>query len=140
MRLSDGEYNANSRAEAVDRNSGLVEEAVEAIVRRAEEVTGKKSVGADVRAMLMRRLDEWRAHADGLAGGGRLGYKDRKDGVTKGLLQPPGLGGWEDFTCLNSLRDVEPTVSLVLSDGGLDDGPPEGPAPAGSVVSEGAGA
>ena len=140
VRLSDGEYNANSRAEAVDRNSGLVEEAVEAIVRRAEEVTGKKSVGADVRAMLMRRLDEWRAHADGLSGGGRLGYKDRKDGVTKGLLQPPGPGGWDDFTCLNSLRDVEPTVSLVLSDGGLDDGPPEGPAPAGSAVSEGAGA
>ncbi len=132
VRLADEEYNENSRAEAVDRNSQLVKEAVEGIVRRAEEVTGSKDVGEDVRAMLTRRLDEWRARADALVGGGRLGYKDRKDGVTRGLLRPPGPGEWDDFTCLNSLRDVEPTVSLVLSEGGLDDDAPAG--------SEGAGA
>ncbi len=124
VRLGGGEYNANQKAEDVDRNSQQVKEAVEAIVRRAEEVGGKKEAGEEVRAMLNRRLDEWRARADGLSGGGRLGYKDRKDGVTKGLLSSPGPGEWDNFTCLNSLRDVEPTVNLVLSDGGLDD---EGP-------------
>ncbi len=76
--------------------------------------------------MLERRLDEWRARADSLTGGSRLGYKDKKDGVTKGLLQVPGLGEWDNFTCLNSLRDVEPTVGLVLADYGLDDEAPTG--------------
>lgn len=127
VRLSDGEYNGNARAEEMDRNSRQVKEAVETIVKRAEEVSGKKEAGYEVRAMLERRLDEWRARADGLSGGGRLGYKDRRDGVTKGLLSQPGPGDWDGFTCLNSLRDVEPTVNLVLSDGGLDDeGPPAG--------------
>jgi ATP-dependent helicase YprA (DUF1998 family) len=126
VRLADEEFNENSRAEALDRNCKVVKEAVEAIVRRAEEVHGSKEAGKEVRAMLERRLDEWRARAEHLAGGGRLGYRDKRDGVTKGLLRPPGLGEWDAFTCLNSLRDVEPTVGLILSDHGLDDEAPMG--------------
>ena len=30
---------------------------------------------------------------------------------------------WDDFTCLNSLRDVEPNVGLIFHDGGLDADP-----------------
>jgi hypothetical protein len=30
------------------------------------------------------------------------------------LLKQPGPGDWEWFTCLNSLRDVEGTVDLIL--------------------------
>ena len=32
-----------------------------------------------------------------------------------------GLEKWQEFTCLNSLRDVEPTVKLILHDAGLDE-------------------
>ncbi len=124
VRLADGEYNENSRAEALDRNHPLVKQAVEAIVCRAEEVSGSKEDAAEVRRMLERRLDDWRARADSLAGGARLAYKRKKDGVTKELLRPPSLGEWDSFTCLNSLRDVEPTVGLILSDHGLDDEAP----------------
>ncbi len=124
VRLADDEYNENSRAEALDRNHALVKDAVESIVRRAEEVEGSKEAGEEVRRMLERRIDEWRARADGLAGGARLGYKKKKDDVTKGLLRSAGLGEWDNFTCLNSLRDVEPTVGLILSDHGLDDEAP----------------
>ena len=28
---------------------------------------------------------------------------------------------WEEFTCLNSLREVEPPVKFIISDGGLDE-------------------
>jgi hypothetical protein len=28
---------------------------------------------------------------------------------------------WEEFTCLNSLREVEPCVKFIISDGGLDE-------------------
>ena len=41
----------------------------------------------------------------------------------------PGAGPWDRFTALNSLRDVEPTVGLILTDGALFPG-------AGSGVSE----
>ena len=37
------------------------------------------------------------------------------------LLTHPGLEKWQQFTCLDSLRDVEPTVKLVIDDGGLDE-------------------
>lgn len=124
VRLSDDEYNENSRAEALDRNHALVRSAVEDIVHRASEVNGDKEAGVEVRRMLERRLDEWRTRADNLAGGARLGYKKKNDGVTRELLHVPSLGEWDNFTCLNSLRDVEPTVSLILSDSGLDDEAP----------------
>ena len=52
-----------------------------------------------------------------------LGYDEERDGITVGLLRRPGLDPWDDFTCLNSLRDVEPTVGLILHDGGLDEDP-----------------
>ena len=52
-----------------------------------------------------------------------LGYDEERDGITVGLLHRPGLEPWDDFTCLNSLRDVEPNVGLILHDGGLDDDP-----------------
>jgi hypothetical protein len=48
-----------------------------------------------------------------------LGYKDRKDGVTVGLLKTPTEEDWQPFTCLNSLRDVEPGVALILNDAPL---------------------
>jgi len=31
------------------------------------------------------------------------------------------LERWEEFTCLNSLREVEPPVKFIISDGGLDE-------------------
>jgi hypothetical protein len=36
------------------------------------------------------------------------------------LLKKPGIFPWDEFTCLTSLREVEPTVNLVLDDSGLD--------------------
>ena len=52
-----------------------------------------------------------------------LGYDEERDGITAGLLKRPGMEAWDDFTCLNSLRDVEPNVGLILHDGGLDTDP-----------------
>ena len=64
--------------------------------------------------MLAGRLDSWESSIRHVSVGARLGYQGRNDGITVGLLQPPGPGPWEDFTCLMSLRDVEPTVNLIL--------------------------
>jgi hypothetical protein len=37
------------------------------------------------------------------------------------LLWQPTVEKWEPFTCLNSLRDVEPTVKFIVDDSGLDE-------------------
>jgi hypothetical protein len=76
-----------------------------------------------VRAELNERLDQWQVEAKKNAGGRVLGYDDERGGVTVGLLHRPSLDPWDDFTCLNSLRDVEPKVGLIFHDGGLDEDP-----------------
>jgi hypothetical protein len=43
----------------------------------------------------------------------RLCYKP-EGAATVGLLEQASDKDWEMFTCLNSLRDVEGTVGLVL--------------------------
>ena len=72
---------------------------------------------------LNERIDQWLAEAQRDFGGRILGYDDERDAVTVGLLNRPSLEPWDDFTCLNSLRDVEPTVGLIFHDGGLDEDP-----------------
>ena len=54
--------------------------------------------------------------------GNQLGYETKKDGLTTGLLRKPSIEPWDEFTCLNSLRDVEPTANLILTDYGMDSG------------------
>ncbi len=121
IRLSGDRFNSNTAAALVDRQQEEVREAIETIVRRAEQVTGKTSIGEDVRSVLMAKLDVWQRQAQLPTGGRRLGYRAQKDGLTNNLLELPHPGLWEEFTCLMSLREVEPTVNLVLADWGLDE-------------------
>jgi hypothetical protein len=44
-------------------------------------------------------------------------------GIPSSLKIREELEFWDDFTCLTSLRDVEPSVGLIFNDGGLDDDP-----------------
>ena len=66
-------------------------------------------------------MDLWQKRAQRTAQGNQLGYETKKDGVTIGLLRKPSIEAWDEFTCLNSLRDVEPTANLILDDFGMDD-------------------
>jgi hypothetical protein len=140
IRLIGMEFNENLRAGRIDRNHPYVRAAIEHIARRAHLVGSGAAVEQLVRAELERRLDEWLAEAQRQTGGRRLGYRDAPDGVTVGLLRRPGLRPWGDFTCFNSLRDVEPEVGLVLDDRGLDDESSATPvAPAGDDDEQGDG-
>lgn len=123
VRLQGTEFNINHGAGRIERNHPYIKEAVEMITRRAHLVGNGTEVEQLVRGELNERLDQWLAQAQKNAGGRRLGYDDARDGVTVGLLNRPSLEPWDDFTCLNSLRDVEPTVGLIFHDGGLDDDP-----------------
>jgi hypothetical protein len=121
VRLEGTEFNSNKRACRIDRNHPYVQEAVKTILRRAELVgNSDDDFIKNLKAELNDRLDQWLAEAQKTAGGRVLGFDEERDGVTVGLLRRPGLDPWDDFTCLNSLRDVEPTVGLIFHDGGLD--------------------
>ena len=91
------------------------------ISERAHLVGKDNKVAKFVKDELKRKVDCWQAEAQRTAGGRVLGYRDVRDGVTVNLLHNPGLKRWEEFTCLNSLREVEPTVKLILDDHHLDD-------------------
>jgi hypothetical protein len=95
---------------------------VASIARRAAEVTQSAAEGQKVASQLQARLDHWLREAAPKPGGARLGYQAERDGLTKPLLQKAGMGDWDTFTCLGSLRDVEPSVNLLLDDRPLDDG------------------
>ena len=120
VRMTGDKFNGNNSAAVLDRTHPAVRRAVELIAKRAAQVDGRKEVETVVKAMLEQRLDEWLAQAQRPTGGQLLGYERSKDGLTPGLLLRAGLGPWEKFTCLTSLREVEPSVGLILDDRGLD--------------------
>lgn len=122
VRLPGTTYNPNQAAGQVDRTAALIQAAVAAIARRAEEVTQSVAEGQKVQRHLQNRLDRWLREAAPKPGGAKLGYQSERDGLTRPLLQKAGLGDWDTFTCLGSLRDVEPSVNLLLDDRPLDDG------------------
>jgi hypothetical protein len=121
VRLLGPDLNANGAAQEFDREHPVVRRAVETIVSRVGRAASE-AARDEVRRLLDRRLDTWaRSVRQSTSQGSRLGYEMRADSATGGLLQPAEVGRWDVFTCLNSLRDVEPSVSLVLDDYGMDE-------------------
>jgi hypothetical protein len=112
MRLRDDRLNANIKAGDLKDTDPSMPEVFNRIVTRAEQALGDPTAGALVRKMLMDRRDRWLARVRNQTDH-RLGYRDDTDAVV-GLLKQPGPVEWDLFTCLNSLRDVEGTVDLVL--------------------------
>jgi len=129
IRLRGMEFNPNGAAMrlATEANHPVVQAAIKLIVERAQQVGDNSEVGDFVEAELKRKVDYWQTQAQRTAGGQRLGYEEASDGLTRNLLHRPGLERWDEFTCLNSLREVEPTVNLVLDDHHLGDGSDEAP-------------
>ena len=122
LRLRDFDFNKNETAMrmATESESAIVQEAIEWIVQRARLVADDETAKR-VEADLREKVAFWKSRAGLLSGGSRLGYEGKKDSETIGLLQKPGVEGWDEFTCLNSLRDVEPTAFLVMNDHNLDE-------------------
>ncbi|WP_247219337.1 DISARM system helicase DrmA [Synechococcus sp. C9] len=121
VRLASEELNGNEQAGAIERNHPYVRAAVDAIVRRAELV-GNAQTAQRLRSELEGKIDRWLACVQRVVGGAQLKYQvTARDGISVSLLTSAGRRDWEEFTCLNSLRNVEPTVNLVLTDQPPDD-------------------
>ena len=114
-------FNANERAGQLVRDNAFVSDSLDTITARAGAVSGKTAVADNLRSILNERLDRWlHIASQTVRAGSRLVYR-KTGGENTGLLRLPKPGGWDEFTCLNSLRDVEPGVSLILDDYGLDE-------------------
>lgn len=124
VRLSGLKFNAHAMAGQFDPNDALVQHAIDVIATRAAHVEGDSAMGEEVRTMLRARVEHWRNEATPKPGKARLGYRAKRDGTTRELLKIAGSNALEPFTCLNSLRDVEPMIALLLDDHGLDEDPP----------------
>ena len=122
VRLENESLNANDRAHAMQPLDQSVQNALNTIAQRAGDVEENNAARADVETALKARLDSWQARIAAQSKSGvPLGYQT--SGSLSGLLDKPGGGAWNDFTCLNSLRDVEAMSSLMLQEGGMDDAP-----------------
>lgn len=116
IRLAGEELNGNDKAGSIERTHPYVKAAIDAIVERAALVSDAQTAQR-IRAELDVKLDRWLSRIQNQVGGARLKYQvTSRDGTSVNLLSPPGKPTWDDFTCLNSLRNVEPTINLVLSD------------------------
>lgn len=115
IRHHDEDTNPNSAPNRLDPHS-VADEALVAIRRRAEALTSDPGISAMIDTAVKQRLDAWLA-AKGKGVGAVLGYRQRKDGKTLGLLEQPGQAKWGIWTCPMSLREVEAGVNLLLADG-----------------------
>lgn len=125
VRLQNEEFNANQSAGQFTHPHAQLEEIEREISERAGLVAVDEKSRELVVNMLAARRDEWLSKVSGTTGGAVLTYtRERKTGREAPLLKKPTEQGESYFFCLNSLRDVEPQVSLVLNDQAMDTPPP----------------
>ncbi len=119
VRHRDDTTNPNAAAQTIDPHAAG-SDALVAVGARAANVTSRPEVGEEVERALKRRLDSWlqQQRREAVV----LGYRERKDGKTVGLLRRPGEAQWSTWTCPNSLREVEVGINLLLGDGADGDG------------------
>jgi hypothetical protein len=123
IRLLDTQFNANESAGKFTYPHPSIEAVERAISHRAGLVASSDKVETMTLSMLRSRRDEWLHKADTTAGGAILTYRMHRTGLSIPLLHQPTEKGSDKFSCLNSLRDVEPQINLVLDDHAMDLGP-----------------
>lgn len=114
VRLNGQRFNANNGAQQIKRDDPEVKNAIEVIVKRATSVNQDTKLGERVRKLLNQSLDFWISETR-RGSGAELHFKKEKNHDTAIALLKDADEGFENFfTCLNSLREVEPTVNIVL--------------------------
>jgi hypothetical protein len=117
LRLGGLDLNPNEGAgRLTSSNDAKAKSAIASIAARAWNVSETATTKDRTEQLAKGRIDRWVYEAQ--RGGRTLGYKGKKDGDTVGLLKWPSPQPWDTFTTPTSMREVEPSVTLIL--GGLD--------------------
>jgi len=111
IRLQDEELNADKSARKFRRDNPKFATTKAVIKNRAGRVTENNDLVNLVEDMLSTRADYWQNQTNKVSA--ELTYKSSK-GISVPLLSKPQKKNRGLFTCLNSLRDVEPAVNLIL--------------------------
>lgn len=115
VRLHAMDSNPNKGAgKLLATSHSLVQLARDIVSSRSGDVSQSPSTKDLVLRKIEERVDWWVREAN--QGGRTLGYKPEKDGTTVGLLDQPGTQPWGRFTTPTSMREVEPSVSLILKE------------------------
>lgn len=114
-RLTSEEFNHNHKAIEVYKNPDFIKRIESLIVSRAFSITGSKDIADQTAALLKQRLAFWEKEATkSKTSGAPLHYHKEKPPIGAPLLSNAEDGAWGLFTCLNSLREVESPVPLIL--------------------------
>ena len=111
-RLRSSDLSPNDNASQIQLTNPSALAAIEEVRARIAGVSGNQLLADEIAARLKRVLDDWVDLARKKPG---MTFKKMKGG-SPWLLQKPEEQDWETFTCLNSLRDVEPSPGLVLQE------------------------
>jgi len=123
VRLLSAEFNKNEEAGKVTWPHDLLSAVEKDISYRAGRVAVKEKSEDLVKAMLRSRRDEWLNRSATAMSGGVLTYNKYGTDRAVPLLKQPTESGDTLFFCLNSLRDVEPQIKLLLNDHDMDNRP-----------------
>jgi hypothetical protein len=118
VRLGESEWNPNEAASDVPRTDARLTEIVEEIATRAANRANDAGVADMVREELKHRLDLWEKEQD-VPQRDLVYSRGISAGTEVGLLHEPDGTPWTDFTVPMSMRDVEPSVDLVLRERGI---------------------
>lgn len=123
VRLLGSEFNKNESAGKVTWPHDLMSAVEKDISHRAGVVSVKGKTEELVKSMLKSRRDEWLNRASTTMDGGVLSYNKYGSDRAVPLLKQPTEDAETLFFCLNSLRDVEPQIKLLLDDHDMDNKP-----------------
>ena len=122
MRLAEHRLNADDSAGKLRDGDALLNTVFERILQRAGRATGRQDTVDHVNALLMACKDEWLRQTRIPAA--QLTYASKRGAQIKLLSAPQEhAGDRQIFTALNSMRDVELPVRLILDDFRMDDTP-----------------
>jgi len=123
VRLLTEEFNKNEGAGKFSTPNELIAGVEKDIRNRARGVVVSEKAEDLVKSMLKTRRDEWQSKASNSMSGSVLTYNKYGNERAVPLLKQPTEQGATEFFCLNSLRDVEPQIKLLLNDHDMDNRP-----------------
>ncbi len=122
IRLLNFKFNDNLTAGDIDQSDPIWNQVISTIKARGlnalktddEELGEDSELSTLIDNMYQKRQQYWLDQVD-FQTAHKLTYK-KKEGATVELLQYPSEQDWSLFTCLNSLRNVENPVNLIIND------------------------
>ena len=124
LRLGSDDLNPNKGAQKLDDTARPdVLEAKKVLSDRAWKIMDKAEARTTTEGMLDKKADLWVKEAT--KKGRKIGYQARRgQGDLVALLKRPSALPWHDFTVPTSMREVEPSVGLIMDESTLPDPPP----------------